>query len=344
MIDRISTYFFSGTGNARNVARWISQSAESKSIINESYDIAEIDRLHIHPPPEKSLVFFCSPTHGFNYPPVMIYFLLRFPKSNRNDAVLVNTRAGSKLGPFVTYGLSGIALYLAAIILILKGYRIRGMFSVDMPSNWMSIHPSYGDKQIRFIHDKMKVKVLGIAERLLSGSGDYRAFREIIQDAAISPVSILYYLYGRFFFAKSFIASKDCNNCGLCIRQCPVKAIIKIHDRPFWTRRCESCMHCISHCPSRAIETAHGFIIGIVVIFYAFISGYLFKFFSEYLFPLDNPVLKFALESAAVIILLFAGYRFIHLLMGFKIFERLIVLTSLTKYKFWGKRYKAIKE
>ncbi len=344
MIEHITTYYFSGTGNARNVARWISQTAEATSINNECHNIAEIDRMRINPLPEQSVVFFCSPTHGFNYPPVMIYFLLRFPKSNRNEAVLINTRAGMKLGPFVTYGLSGIALYFAAVILLIKGYKIRGMFSVDMPSNWMSVHPSFGDKQIRFIHDKMKIKVQKITERILSGLSDFSAVREIAQDIAISPVSILYYMYGRFFFAKSFIASKDCNKCGLCIRECPVKAIIEVGKRPFWTHRCESCMHCMSHCPSRAIETAHGFVVGLVVLFYLFGAGFMYRMFSEYLFPVENPVFKFALESAVIILLLFAGYRIIHILMSLRAFERLIVLTSLTKYKFWGKRYKAIKE
>ncbi len=344
MTSELTQYYFSGTGNTRNIARWISQTAEKKSIKSVTYNIAEIDRLHIYPPKEKSLVIFCSPTHGFNYPPVMIHFLLRFPKSNENEAVLINTRAGSKLGPFVTYGLSGIALYFAAVILLAKGYRIRGMFSADMPSNWMSIHPTYGEKQIRYIHDKMKVKVQGITEKLLSGSSDFRAFREIVQDVLISPVSILYYMYGRFFFAKSFIASRDCNQCGLCIRQCPVKAIIEVSGRPYWTHRCESCMHCMSACPSRAIETAHGFIIGIVVIFYLFLAGFIQRLFSENLFRPEHPVLKFALESATVIVLLLAGYGIIHHLMGLRIIERLIVLTSLTKYKFWGKRYKALKE
>ncbi len=37
-------------------------------------------------------------------------------------------------------------------------------------------------------------------------------------------------------------------------------------------------------------------------------------------------------------------HRIIHYLMRFKIFERLMVYTSLTKFKFWGRRYKALKE
>jgi hypothetical protein len=49
----------------------------------------------------------------------------------------MNTRAGVKLGQLFLPGLSGIALLLAAVVLMAKGYSIAGMRPIDMPSNWL---------------------------------------------------------------------------------------------------------------------------------------------------------------------------------------------------------------
>ena len=50
------------------------------------------------------------------------------------------------------------------------------------------------------------------------------------------------------------------------------------------------------------------------------------------------------IETALFLLFLGLMYRIVHYLMRFKIFERLMVYTSLTKFKFWGKRYKSLKD
>jgi hypothetical protein len=66
----------------------------------------------------------------------------------------MNTRAGVKLGRLFLPGLSGIALLLAAVVLMAKGYRIAGMRPIDMPSNWLSIHPSLRPNAVVAIADR----------------------------------------------------------------------------------------------------------------------------------------------------------------------------------------------
>ena len=61
--------------------------------------------------------------------------------------------------------------------------------------------------------------------------------------------------------AKTFIATDSCNNCGLCVKNCPLNAISIINDRPYWSFNCESCMRCMNNCPQRAIETAHSYVV-----------------------------------------------------------------------------------
>ncbi len=47
-------------------------------------------------------------------------------------------------------------------------------------------------------------------------------------------------------------AGRECTNCGLCAKQCPVSAISSDHPGRVDKEKCISCMRCISVCPSKA--------------------------------------------------------------------------------------------
>lgn len=335
-------YYFSGTGNSRNVASWVAQSAAKNNIATEVNNIALIHRTSIIPPEENTLVIFVSPIHGFNYPPIMLHFILHFPKG-RAKVVLMNTRAGMLIGKFITPGLTGCAFWLSSIILMLKDYKIKGMIPVDLPSNWMSLHPSLNDRTVKYLHDKNEEKVERYAEKILSGKSSFKALREIIQDLFVSPIALLYYFFGRFFIAKTFYASHNCNQCDLCVKNCPAKAIIKIDNRPYWTFKCESCMQCMSLCPKRAIETGHGFVLGIILI-YSLLMPLVYQGMETYFFKLKSELLQFLFETGVYLMLIAVLYRLLHFAIRFKFIERLVVYTSLTKFRFWGKRYRALKQ
>lgn len=336
-------YYFSGTGNSKNAARWISDTAFKMNVNAETVNIAQAKRRNIDPPGSDSLIFFTSPVHGFNYPPVMLNFILHFPEG-KNSVVLMNTRAGMLIGKWITPGLSGLTFYLSALILTLKGYSVKGMYPVDLPSNWISLHPGLNERTVRFLHIKNRERVCNFTERIISGGSDFRCLREIIQDIMVWPISFLYYFIGRFAFAKTFYASRDCSRCGLCMKECPVNGIKMVDNRPFWTFRCESCMKCMSFCPEEAIETGHGFIAGISVLNSMILTGLFYSLFRKFFFQIENAAAQFLLESALFLLTLALSYRIIHYLMRYRIFERLMVYTSLTKLKFWRRRYRAMND
>ena len=112
-------YYFTGTGNALNVASWFKNVAVERNIECALVNIAEIDSYPIEAPPENALVVLVSPVHGFNYPPIMLSFISHFPKG-KNDIILMNTRAGMRIGKFVTPGLSGISFIWRHFSLSLK--------------------------------------------------------------------------------------------------------------------------------------------------------------------------------------------------------------------------------
>lgn len=339
--SRIVIYYFSGTGNSSLVAKWMAQLASAKNIESRIINIARIGRNDAEAPEPDDLIVFVSPIHGFNYPPVMLKFLMRFPKGN-NKVVLMNTRAGMLIGKFITPGLTGIAFYLASLLLFIKGYSLKALMPVDMPSNWISLHPGLNERTVKYLHLKNKERIERFANKILQGNSHFRALLEAY-DILLAPVALGYYLAGRFFLAKTYYASSDCNNCDLCIHSCPVKAIKKVHNRPYWTFKCESCMKCMSHCPEKAIETGHGYIAAFVVVFNSIVLFSFYKYFNMWFIPLENALLKFVIESLLLIGLLYVWYRLVHFLLRYKVFERLNVYTSLTWYKWWGRRYKALK-
>jgi len=182
----------------------------------------------------------------------------------------------------------------------------------------------------------------------LGGKKVYKALLSLPFDLAIAPISLGYYIVGRFAIAKTFIATNACTNCGLCEKKCPVNAIKNSKIRPYWTFDCESCMHCMNHCPERAIETAFGFTVIVWWIAFSLFPVALLKLTLDksILNSTDNALLEWLIYNFFLIggglLIVFFAYRFLHFLMRFKLFNKIITYTSLTKYKFW-RRYKAPK-
>ena len=361
-LSDIVIFYFSGTGNSAKVVEWISAEAKTRNIKVTTHNLSKIKRdkpsiastINTYTSPSlltpklkglfsKPYFLFIGPTHGFNFPPILMHFLLHFPKGS-NQVGLMNTRAGMRIGKVVTPGLSGLALLFGAAVLRIKGYTIRAMIPVDLPSNWVSVHPVIRQEGVKIIHRKSKERVIKFADRILNGERVLKGLRDLIQDLLISPISIGYYFLGRFIFAKTFFASPDCTKCGLCEKNCGVSAIKMVDSRPFWTHKCESCMHCMSNCPEKAIQTGHGFVIALSVLFTSLLLGQFYKLLEGNLFEIHNHTLRLVISNGLYILYIFIAYRLAHILMRFKWFGRLIEFTSLTRYKFWGKGYKALKD
>jgi len=338
-IKKATIFYFSGTGNAKRIALWFSEFAVKKEIDCTIFDIAKCDISNIVTLIDNSLILIISPTHGFNFPKITLDFIRHFPKGN-NRVVLMNTRAGMKIGEFITPGLTGIALMLSSFVLKNKGYKINGQIPFDMPSNWLSVHPSLNEKTVKYLHKNNYSKVEKHSEKIFSGQRDFLAHRDLVQDILISPIAFGYYWVGRFVFAKSFYASADCDSCGLCIEQCPVQAIKIVDKRPFWTFKCESCMRCMNNCPKRAIETAHGLIV-IVSIFSS--VGLIILLQNILQYTIKSLFIRLALWSGIFLALLWILYYIQHLLIKNSILSKIISLTSLTHFKFWG-RYKSVSD
>jgi len=342
----ILLFYFSGTGNAAFITEQIKHRAIEKGLNAVVVNIADTKTVLPEIQPD-SIIGFCSPTHGFNMPPIMLKFIgkMKRNQSKNTRAFVLNTRAGMKLYKLFTPGLNGVALILPAIMLRLKGYKIIGFRPIDMPSNWILLHPGIRSKVVTSIAKRCSKIAQKFTDKLISGRTVYRGLISIPVDLAIMPIALAYYFIGRFMLAKTFIASDKCKHCSLCINQCPVHAIQEKQGINYWSFSCESCMKCINSCPERAIETAHGFTFFIWWLILSVLTTLLTNFllntnFVKANLKILNESLIFNLCSIALsFFTVFIAYKIMHFLLHYRFFNRIFTYTSFTKYRFW-RRYK----
>ena len=79
-VKKIIIYYFSGTGNARQIVLWFLEFALKKNISCQLVNIAKTDIYKINTLDSDSLVFIISPVHGFNFPKITLDFILPFWK------------------------------------------------------------------------------------------------------------------------------------------------------------------------------------------------------------------------------------------------------------------------
>jgi ferredoxin len=278
-------YYWSGTGNSYRVSRWMGKIAGENGLTTK---VVSIDEGRTPEMTDHELVGVVFPTHGFTAPWHILKFVWRLPRTDATHAFCVATRAGLKFGRLFIPGISGTATFITALILHLKGYHVRGTMSVDMPSNWYSLHPIQCPESHGAIAGRAEQKVAGFMERILSNHKVWLTFNnlyEIIFGLLLSLISTGYLFVGRFFLAKLFFANRDCNGCGICSSSCSVNAIKmtgKDNLRPFWKYNCESCMRCAAFCPHNAIEAGHSW--GVVLYFISAVpvAAYLFSWLDVY--------------------------------------------------------------
>lgn len=335
---KLIIYFHSGTGNALKASRWIADEAQKAGLVATIYPIDHGLKPNINEIDSGTLFGFVYPTHGFNLSPAMLKFIRKFPPKKGVSVFLMNTRAGGKFFKIFTPGMSGMAQYLPMFILSKKGFKIQAGRPLDMPSNWISIHPGLGPKMVASIDARCEGIARKFINKVLSGKRVFgRVLIDLPLDVLIFPVTVLYYFIGRFFLAKTFIFTHACTDCNICVENCPVGAIKLVHGKPFWTHKCESCMRCMNVCPHRAIQTSHLMVTIGVLFFQVPFSIWLFRNVSWFDF-LQSNIAIFLVDSYLSMVLLYVLYSVVHYFLRYRIFSRIFEFTSFT---YWWRRYLA---
>jgi ferredoxin len=337
-------YFYTGTGNSYRVANWLAGAVEATGAnvtlrsVGSASPEDEIGWAY------SALLGLVTPTHGFTAPWAVLSFALRLPRRSGTHAVVVATRAGSRIGSTYTPGFEGTATLLLGAILWRKGYRVRGLAAIDMPSNWLSLHPGLRPKTVAGITTRAEARAGRFMAAVLAGRRPMGSWLVYLLGLLLLPISLAYLLIGRFFLAKMLYASVRCTGCGLCAEHCPNGAIVLRGSgdqrRPYWTFHCESCMRCMGFCPNRAVEASYVLGVGAYLLAGLVPTAAVLSWLAA-----RAPVLAvlywipgWVLDSATAILAIGLLYPIFYLLLGSRGVNRLLTRFTPTHYY---RRYQA---
>ena len=337
--EKLTIYFMSGTGNSFRSAFWMAKEAKKSGADVRLIPLeAGNPREEIEPSP-RQLVGLVMPTHGFTAPWHVMRFALRMPPAGSARAFVVPTRAGCKFGPVFTPGIAGTAAFIIAIILAFKGYNIRGVMSLDMPSNWMSLHAGFKPESVEAINERAQPLAEQFMQSILSGRLNWFTLNnlyELLLGILLFPISFLYLIIGRFILAKIFFANARCNGCGQCADHCPVGAISLRgggNPRPFWRYNCESCMRCMAFCPEEAIECSQPWAVLLSILSFVPFSFYLIRWLEGFVpFPVafNNYLVRFTIDLLYIYATVFLSYRLLYLLSRLPLFRTILTYSTFT--------------
>jgi Pyruvate/2-oxoacid:ferredoxin oxidoreductase delta subunit len=346
-------FVMSGTGNTYRVSRWIEEIVIRHQVKAKVVMIEDADLNHDFSQSPDFLVRLIFPTHGFMPPWSMIKFLFRIPRRRNTPAMCVATRGALKVGPLQIPGASGFATFFAAILMLLKGYRVKAIFSLDMPSNFINFHWGLHPKNIDKISNKTQSRLKLLIPRIVNGQRIWFTRNNLWEMLwciflfwLVPILPIAYLIIARMFMAKVMFSNNKCVGCGMCARFCPNNAILMkdtgAKQRPYWTYHCENCLRCMGYCKKKAVEAGHSwavllyFIASVPVIsyawvwlhrtlnFYPVISGY---WTIEVLY-----IFNFLLFAIYFLSAVFLSYWIFWNLIRFPVFNTLFSVTTLTHY------------
>lgn len=331
---RLTLCYYSGTGNSYRVAQWLAEAGQGQGVPARVLPLAQDAALPEVAPGE--LLGVLLPTHGFTAPWYVLRRVAALPRG-RADAFVLATRAGVKLGPLFLPGMEGTAACLVGGLLRWRGYRLRGVLGLDMPSNWTALHPGFGVAAAQAIVARARPRAEAFLGWLLAGARvfGWASGLCLLLGLLLAPVSLLYLLKGRFFLGKLFFANTRCNGCGICAANCPVQAIRmwgRRQPRPYWTFACESCMRCMNYCPQVAVEAGHSW--AVLAWYLSAIPAAMWGF-NALAWQVPAPLVWLA-QYVFFLAALALAYLVFHLATRWAPLNRLFAWTTLTH---WYRRY-----
>ncbi len=345
--DRLDLYFMTGTGNTRRAALFMADEAEATGVPATAHAISGVKPMEPPPAGPTGLLGLLMPTHGFTAPWLMMKFAARLPRGEGRHAFCVTTRGGLKFGRLFTPGIGGTAVFLIALMLFVKGYRVRGALGLDMPSNWTSLHSGLKEETSRPIIARAEKRSKRFAGTLLAGKLSWFTWSnlyDLVFGLLLLPVSLGYLVVGRLALAKLFFATNECNSCGICEANCPVAGVKLRGTRrplPYWTYHCESCMRCMAYCPKQAIEASQSYGAVVVVLCTLPAVAYALERLAAWwpqLAALNGPAGLQVFGIAWAILVVAVSYVFFYLL------SRIPPINTLFKYTTLTVIYKRYKE
>lgn len=241
-MKRVIIFYFTGTGHTGIVAGMLTEALHNQGV---HVDCRRIDCcLREEGFPDISAydaVGIGYPIYAFNVPRTVEDFIRLFPK-NTGKLVFVFKTAGE---PFLFNKPSS---YFIHGQLRRRGYALTYERLFLMPYNIVFRYPDEVVKEIYILSERLAEKMAVDIVRGVEVSPRY------------NPLLLLISLIMRIQFPGARLngrlmrATKDCNLCGKCVRECRAENIRIEGGRVRFGWKCVMCMRCVMFCPKGAVK------------------------------------------------------------------------------------------
>lgn len=235
---------FSGTGNTRSVADYLSGVIGDDVLRLPPGLMREPEKIRLTVPDGRLIWAF--PVHGWGLPLTVDNVIRKMRILAHADVVHhMVCSCGDDIGCADKVWRSEIAA---------RGWRTGSVFSVQMPNNYVAF-PGFDVDAPELMQaklDKMPGRVDAIAAALESGIDATDVVRGSFP--RIKTYVIGWYFRRFLTRIKPFHADDSCTGCGKCVRNCPLGCIDIVDGKPRWSGQCTMCLRCYHLCRQHAVR------------------------------------------------------------------------------------------
>lgn len=239
-IKSVTLAYFSGTGGTKLVTDYFEKGLLKRKIPVKKLDIATHKTYQSK---ATDLLIVLSPVYAFGLSFVVEHWVKELPLAKGSYAAVISVSGGGEISPNTACRMTS-KKYLKK-----KNYDVIYEKMLVMPSNFAM--QAKRELNLELIHI-LPQKVDKIITDLMHGKKNL--LQPKVQDRLFAFLGKAEH-FGAGFFALSLYATKDCNQCGLCIKHCPKKNIRMKNQKPKFGMHCLWCMKCIYACPRHAIKS-----------------------------------------------------------------------------------------
>ena len=230
-------FYFTATGNSKFIADRIAAATSE-----QSYNIAEYTEKgqYSFELPEGEGLGFVVPVYYYGIPMIVSEFIAKLEISSKREYysyVILN--CGGTTGD--------AARFIQRVI------KIDAVFGVKTVDNYVPMFNVVSESEITERLDNAEREVDVVIDAIRKKvTGTHNGVKGRLPGLMTSMFSLLY-IRGRK--TKKFRVNDKCDDCGLCEKVCPRKAISISEGKPVWKEpKCEICLACLHRCPVNAIE------------------------------------------------------------------------------------------
>ena len=241
--ESVTLAYFSGTGGTKMVADLFYDQLMKFNLPVKRINIGKAD--YYEPSPSDLFMIF-SPVYAFRLSSIVEKWVAKLPATTQTMVALFSVSGGGEMSP------NTACRSYCKKILAKKGYNLIYEKMLIMPSNFAIQMEEQMNLDLLTV---LPQKTEQILTELLSGKKNI--IKPLLKDRFFKCLGLAEHM-GAKVFGASIHASSACNQCGLCIRNCPRKNIHFKNKLPKFGFRCIWCLKCIYSCPSNALSPAFG--------------------------------------------------------------------------------------